>query len=386
MKRLFYCLLVLLAAGCKEKYDLPFSSPATGYLVIEGVLTTGPDSTHIELSRTNKINATQKQYEDKALVQVEGDDNSTQILPQTSSGVYSTALALKNTGKYRLRIKTMAGKEYLSDFAAVKTTPAIDSISWQRTADGVRLFFNTHDPTNNTRYYLWNYLETWEFHSAFQSFLKYDSKMLPNGSSTSTVSFLDPISNLPDSTVYKCWSNASSTNILIGSSVKLTNDVIYQQPFLLIPKADRRISVLYSINVKQYGLTKDAYEFLDKMKKNTEGTGSIFDPQPSQLNGNISCVSDPAEPVIGFISIASLQEKRVFISNSQVPLWGFSNLCQEDVVKNIPDSIAVAQGVGQVPTAPLEMNGLSIVTFGASNPACVNCTLSGSNVKPGFWP
>ena len=32
--------------------------------------------------------------------------------------------------KYRLKIKTMDGKEYASDFSAYRSTPDIDSLSW----------------------------------------------------------------------------------------------------------------------------------------------------------------------------------------------------------------------------------------------------------------
>jgi hypothetical protein len=72
-----------------------------------------------------------------------------------------------------LRIKTTNGKEYASDFTSVKYTPSIDSITWQREDGGLRLYANAHDPQNATKYYQWKYEETWEFHSAFFSSLKY---------------------------------------------------------------------------------------------------------------------------------------------------------------------------------------------------------------------
>ena len=56
MKKIVYCLLVLLAAaGCKEKYVSPVISPATGYLVVEGTINSGQGTTTITLSRTTKL-------------------------------------------------------------------------------------------------------------------------------------------------------------------------------------------------------------------------------------------------------------------------------------------------------------------------------------------
>jgi hypothetical protein len=42
MKKYFnYLLLLFIAIGCKEKYISPVVSPATGYLVVEGIINSG---------------------------------------------------------------------------------------------------------------------------------------------------------------------------------------------------------------------------------------------------------------------------------------------------------------------------------------------------------
>jgi len=386
MKKLFSLILIILVAGCKEKYELPFEQAATGYLVIEGVINSH-DITSIVLSRTTPINSSQKQYEQGASVQVEGDDNSVTHLLENIIGTYSAQLQLNPAKQYRLRINTQSGKEYLSEFIKVQTTPPIDSISWQRESNGVRLHFNTHDPQNATRYYKWDYVETWEFHSTHRSFLKYVPES-PFGPQPNTVGFKDSVRYDFDSTIFRCWKNVTSSSILIGSSARLSSDVIYKLPFLFIPKGNQKLSELYSINVKQYALTKQAYEFYEKMKKNTEENGSIFDPQPSQLKGNIQCVTDPNEPVVGFITASDIKEKRIFINKYEVPLWNYNPGCREDSVLNHPDSVKDARGSGRMPTRVLVQSPIGgfIVYFGVSGPECVDCTLTGSNVKPPFWP
>jgi hypothetical protein len=107
---------------------------------------------------------------------------------------------------------------------------------------------------------------------------------------------------------------------VIASSAKLSSDVIFQAPVTTILSTNEKISVRYSILLRQYALTKEAYEFWENIRKNTEQLGSIFDAQPSQLQGNIHCISNPTEPVIGFVTITNIQRKRIFIDNSQLPL------------------------------------------------------------------
>jgi hypothetical protein len=162
-------------------------------------------------------------------------------------------------------------------------------------------------------------------------------------------------------------------------------DVIFK-PFLFINQGDRKISELYSINLRQYAITKSGYEFLEKMKRNTEQIGSIFDAQPSQLQGNIHCVTDENEPVVGYINVCSVEEKRLFIKSSDVPLWNFNTKCEEWSIPNIKDSILDAIQTGNLPTDGLIYAGPAIVRFGVTTVDCINCTLSGTNVKPAFWP
>jgi hypothetical protein len=156
-------------------------------------------------------------------------------------------------------------------------------------------------------------------------------------------------------------------------------------PLVAIPPKSWKLSVLYTVIAKQYTWTKEGYEFLEKMKKNTEITGSVFDPQPSELKGNIHNVADPLEPVIGFVNICNIEEKRIWISSSQIPDWGYNMYCLTTEVENNPDSISAKAG-GKLPIVPiLEMAG-RIVTFSAAPSDCVDCTLRGTNKKPAFWP
>jgi hypothetical protein len=103
------------------------------------------------------------------------------------------------------------------------------------------------------------------------------------------------------------------------------------------------------------------------------------------LNGNIHCISNPAQPVIGFFNICPIRENRIFISNSELPQWGYRTDCQAVIIQNDKDSISAAYG--KLPTMVDKMGPFGfIISFYASADVCVDCTLSGTNVKPPYWP
>ncbi len=374
-----------MIAGCKQRYESPVKSVASGYLILEGVVNSGPGNTTIILSRSVPLDSAGKVFEQGAVVTLLGEDNSNISLPEQSAGHYSADnLSLNETVKYRIKIQTSGGKEYLSDLAPVLTNPPIDSISWLRENGNVQMYINTHNSLNNTRYYQWEYEETWEFHSKYFKFLKYEIEQKP-GEQIYSVVFQDSSTFSYDQNIHTCWQFNNSTKLLLGSTAKLSQDIVYL-PIASIPKDSWELSVLYSIRIKQYAWTKEGYNFLDIMRKNTEIVGSVFDAQPSQLNGNIHCVTDPTEKVIGYFNISPLREKRIFINNSEVPDWNYESGCflttvqnQSDSIKKIALNLLPSDIVFQAP-------GGRIISFSAAKPTCIDCTLSGTNVKPAYWP
>ena len=363
-----------MASGCKEKFPFPESAVSNSYLVVEGFINTG-GITNIKLSRTAMPDDNALiRPESYARVSIESDNGWSYPLAENGAGLYSaTPFVPDPTAKYRLKIQTTNGKFYFSDFVEVKTTPAIDSINWIRTDNGVQINVNTHDPQNTTWYYAWQFDETWEIQSSYWSLWEYKNHKMTRRS--------DP------SSLVTCWQSASSTNILIGSSAKLANDIIYGMPLALIPDDSWKLGVRYSINVKQKALSKGAFEYLEKMKKNSEQLGSIFDPQPSNISGNIYCSDDPDEMVIGYIYATTIEEKRVFITRGQVPEWKYRMYCEFfSVNSTLRDSLDAAFETGSNLVIDEIRNDMGLIGYTGSSATCIDCTMRGTNIKPDFWP
>lgn len=305
-------ICVLAISACKKPYDPPIVTANNNFLVVEGLINSGQDSTFIKLSRTVKLSSTAApKPELEAVVSVESDQNIVYPLQEAGGGLYSSAaLNLSSTSKYRLRIKTSDNREYLSDLVEAKETPDIDSISYTVQNNGIQFYANAHDPKNNTRYYRWDFDESWKYVSFYQSFWK-----ILDGYPAYRLQY-----NGPDD-VYDCYYTDQSHQILLGSSAKLGQDVIAAAPINFVEANSGKISFVYSVMLRQYALTPDAFAYWQNLKKNTEQLGSIFDAQPSSLRCNIHCISNPAEAVLGYISASSVKAKRILIDHNKIDLY-----------------------------------------------------------------
>ena len=394
IKYITLIIFIAIAAviSCKKPYLPPAIASPGSYLVVEGVVSSGSDSTFIKLSKTvNLSSSVTTNPVLGATLTVESDQNAVYALKETTNGNYVTAgLNLDNTRKYRLRIKTADSKEYLSDFVAVLNSPPVDTINYTIQGNGVNIYSGTHDPTNNVKYFRWDYQETYIFHSNYQSTYKsLGDTIVPR--------------NIYTENIYTCWRSDTSSTILLGSSAKLTQDVIVNNPITFVGSTSEKFTSKYSIIVRQYALTPDAYTFWQNLKKNTEQLGSIFDAQPSEIAGNIHSVTTPTEPVIGYLSIGSTSSKRIFITNQQLPEWLPTPMypnCQVDTALYAYYGSGSKTPYNQVkayfyynpgsspyllPIEAIQPPGRPIIGFTGASAECVDCTLRGTNKEPSFW-
>lgn len=352
--------------SCVEPFSPPEINSDEQYLVIDGFLNMGSDSSIINLSHTQNASANEAILnETGATITAEEDKGTTFPFTEKGNGTYFLPPQNFNkSSKYRLRVKTKGGKEYLSDYVEVKNTPPIDSVAYRydsRQQGGV-MNVNTHDPNNQTRFYRWKFEETYEYRTAYYSGLELFNKQLIGRRNNINV----------------CWRTIKSGNILLGSTIKLSQDIIKDLPITTVLVSTNKLYFGYSILVKQYGLTQDAFEYWTSLAKTTEGTGSLFDPLPSQVTGNFKSTTNAKELVFGYFSAAVEQTQRIFIQ----PSLGSYPTCP------MPDSLSIADALKSSPQQIL------LNTVGAkqdsvlySSEFCADCRVQGgTTTKPSFWP
>lgn len=374
--------------GCVTPYVPEVPEATQDSLVVNGFINSQGVTT-IQLTHSLALTSTKAPAaEAKATVAIQAQNGQRFTLTENPAGTYTSAsLNLNPTLTYKLVIATAMGKNYATDYLPVKTTPAIDKVYWKYENDGVQLYVDTHDVTRNTTYYRWKYQETWQFTSAYNSLFRYN-----------------PVTKLVEprtEDIYHCWGNTTSTIITQTNTARLSQDVVQKFPLVFLPASSAKLRYRYSILVQQYAQTKEEYDYWETLKKNSESLGTINDPLPSQITGNIRCLSNPDEPVLGYVGIHSVSEQRIFIDRQELPLSVYAvfqtgyEKCQLLVEDRCPPrSPRLPPGVTEVFNSPeLTMvsvgdsssNRLTSCKYYGAFTDCVDCRLRGTNVKPSFW-
>jgi len=389
--RIHILLIVLVCLfaiefSCKKLYNPPLVSSNQNYLVVDGVINSGSDSTIVYLSRTVKLNIKSfRNPEQGATLKVESDKNDVYTLQEIIPGKYiAVNLNLPTDRKYRMHIITAENKEYASDFVENKITPPIDSVYATPLVTGVQFSVSSHDNTNKTRYYRWDYTESWSYQMGQTA-----STLLYNNGNI--------VSRNLDSLVNLCYKYPEhNSSIFLANSEKLTQDVISKSPLGYVDGSTGKITNVYEMLISQYALTAEAYKYWTLLKTNTEGMGTITDPQPSQSITNIHCITNPTEPVIGYVSVSTITLKRVFLAGRTLP-FAVNQLAK--------DSVSCSGGIIWVQPQNTFLSRLHAIMasgdtllvrfetgkkgdgYSYETAICADCRLrGGTTTKPAYWP
>ncbi|WP_192821903.1 DUF4249 domain-containing protein [Rufibacter sp. LB8] len=392
-KFLWLGLFCLVLASCVEEYLLPETAAGEGLLVVDGAVEIEARKASVRLTRTQSLaNKAAAKPETGATVWLEYGNGTKITLAEKPAGTYSaTGLAVDYGVEYKLRIKTKNNREYTSTAVSTGKTPPIESITWDVEGSNVNIRVNTSDPANSTKYYRWTYDETFEYTAPYYTrrILDKDGKMR--------------LRTPEDSTYQNCWKYGASTNILVGATTRLANDVVNGFRIAAINGNSEKLSMRYSILVKQYAISREEHDFWEILRKNTEEVGSLFDAQPSQIRGNVTNIRDVNEPVLGYFSARSLATKRFFLERAQLNPWEFqyTRTCTFVPVPIIPgvgpdpnfiNDFVKMRYVLVDPLDEIDFPPPSPSADGDSGPpwmlkfSCAECRDNGgSGKKPDFW-
>lgn len=383
-----FALLSVLAGSCISEFNAKLSSSEVNILVVEGNIIANSEvnfylTKSIPLSDEEKKDSTDFSNVEAKLVIIGDDGFRSDPAEHVGMGTYRINIGdLNEHVSYGVEIE-YEGETYRSALMKPLYTPEIDSISWKQSGKGADVSFHvsTHDTKNEGHsYFIWNYEEDWEFTSTFRPHVFFDPE---------TETFYE------DHTYpyYYCWKKSSGSEILVGSTEALTENRIVNNKLYAYESIDEKLSLLYSVLVKQRAITKDAYEYyLNKNKFNNE-MGGLFTPQPFELESNISCITDPSKKVIGFVGVSmNTTQTRIFVSTEKITKKNAPKKCfyytkseMADIVGDVP--IKEYYFLGYEPLTFDDEGNMDNLGFLWSESRCVSCIKAGgSKNKPDFWP
>ena len=379
---IFLSVLLILSEGCRKTFNPPAIRLHPHFLAVDGFINTGIQAiSSFTLTRSRNLSDSDADiYEFNAQVSIRsGNGDNYSLVDTFGTGVYSSGpLTLDTTKMYQLFIATTDGNEYLSDPVHAKSAPPVDSVTWILGVNPgtdnqvVRIYVNGHDPENATHYYRWDFLETYEHKSILQTFYGLSGQ------------YMYPFQ--PPDNIHVCYTTVPSASILLGSSIALSQDVISHAYITELQQNDRKMDIGYSILVRQYPLTADAYNYWLTVQHNSQSLGGLYDLQPSQISGNIHSISQTADSVLGYVTAGSVSENRLFISNKSLYGWRSNPFYSCPLkVTGINAQNYLYYDYPDTSYAPYYFSGAGLVI---APKICVDCRSDGGGtiIKPDYWP
>jgi len=367
-KCLILFLIFLFFNSCITQFT-PQTNEDKQLLVVEGLITDQPVVNTIKLSKSIPLGTKSTANPlSGCIVSISDDLGNTYQLSETDSGNYVTDPALfkgEIGRKYSLHIKTNTlnhNYNYESLPVEMKPVPPIDSVYYERkvimetegitTQEGCQVYLNTHDPTNQCKYYRWKYSETWEF-------------VLPYYVTNRV-----------------CWISNNSDVINIKNTSVLGEDRIEKYPINFISNETDRLKVKYSILVNQYSLTEDEYLYWEKLQSFSEQVGGLYDMIPSAVPSNVYCTDDPKQEVLGYFSVSAISSKRIFIKDRFAGQIDLYTACIADTVFGGSSIPFLNTNAWVIITVPMPPPGYRVITYIRG---CADCTTRGTITEPDFW-
>jgi hypothetical protein len=379
MRKAIGLVIVVLATllGCRTPYEPEVPATELRVLVVEGYLDTEGLKSELKLSRTAPLGASSAFIPElRAKVLLKSASGQVFPLTETGLGTYIFERNIDEKQSYLLEIELSSGERYVSENLQPIVTPEIIDAGFKRDEEGVEVFVSTQGNANADDF-LWTFEETWVFRPRIRTAYIY----------------VPEIKNVRDQKEAEqtslCFKTEPSPGILLETSSRFKDQVVFQKTITEIPTDDERIMERYSILVSQKGLASKDVPFWEILKKNTEDIGSIFSPLPSLIGGNIKSLDAAKNPVIGQVSLGVIRQKRIYINQGQVSPWNYLDPKFNDCV--IGEEVVLAKdyqvifGNGAVvPARPL-MAGTAIIGYYPSTKRCTDCSLYASKLKPSFW-
>ncbi|MEL6122687.1 MAG: DUF4249 domain-containing protein, partial [Bacteroidota bacterium] len=155
----------------------------------------------------------------------------------------------------------------------------------------------------------------------------------------------------------KCYvqDNLDINNLKVVNTSDISGTELRDQP-IFTTALNRRFNVIYCAHIRQLRISEDEFEYWTQVDELINIDGTLFDPPPASIQGNLQNESNPTKPVFGYFSVVSQSSTRMFIDVTTEGFFAESNC--------------------------------TTLSFRVNPPECSDCELINRSTleKPAYWP
>ena len=283
-----------LAISCVEPFTVDFNR-SFKVLIVDALLTDENVTQSINIYYSySKDDIDYKKALTGLTMQVEVNGKQSVNLQEAQAGFYNFPenFRMKIGDTYRLNFKTPDGRIYESATVTLLGSPEIEKIYDLFELEGTKAFgkivpsnnvfidFKDTDLSNN--YYSW----TWTLWESQKICLVTD--------------------------FYDLYCNTDCYEIIKSQEENIFKDRFYNGKKIegkLIAKIPYYQMEGALLEIKQYAISSEAYSFFKQFQDLTQNNGTFADTSPQIIGGNITCVSDPKEIIVGMFMARGVQSQ-----------------------------------------------------------------------------
>lgn len=105
-------------------------------------------------------------------------------------------------------------------------------------------------------------------------------------------------------------------DIRIFDASEVNGDVLFEQVIAETPY-DFRFGEQFCFHISQFSISENEFNYWNNIKEVIDIDGSLFDPPPGTVIGNIRNVDDPNDVAVGYFSVSSVFFKRYFVNRDE---------------------------------------------------------------------
>lgn len=355
-------------------------------------------------------------YESGARVRVEDDAGQSVAFVEGEPGRYFSAVPFGAAAgrSYQLQIELRSGEQVTSDFEALSGNASLSNLQARRLTDPVLGdgigFFVDGRSNAGAAYLRYTFDETFKVVAPLWNPLDY--RLGNYNPCADPVEYTLERVNRPQEEQV-CYRTQQSDAIVLASTEGLAGNEVRDFRVHFISRNDFKVGHRYSILVRQQAESLGSFLFYDRLR-NFSSEGNVFSQvQPGTLEGNLQAEPGSDLLVIGYFSVSSAEEQRIFINFADFfpgePEPPFVVPCAyrtspESHATRCPE-VPVPGGSPLCPLSIIELLDMGrLITYaGPFDPAqfllelkcpgpdlfvprvCGDCTVLGSNVPPDFW-
>lgn len=376
---LLMVVLVVALMSCRDEF-WPELTEYENLLVVDGMITNEPGPYEVRLSLSSPVQNPEERPLPNANVIIEDDEGVSEVLSEIEAGVYQTD---KNglqgvIGKsYRVVINMPGGKTYTSDWQKILEPVGIEDVYVEvetvQTEDenyplyGYQFYVDTELAKSDSTYFLWRMDGDYKYRSNFLARYYWDGRLsrFPN----------------PDS-LYVCYGKDNISDFVTMSTQEFSVPKLDRIPLTYVTTETLKLSVRYTLMLKQYTLNSQAYSFYAEIEDLNSQEGALYTEQPFQVRGNVYDASAPDDFLLGYFLAAGISEKRIFVDRPKYVefRYGVCKLTRADT-----EAFGYI-GWSDPVTWPLLVTTNENGQMALPSQDCIDCRRKGGSLeKPPYW-